>query len=105
MTAPAIATGWASRIATAWRATIDGVFEVGRLLAEAKVALPHGAFEAMVENDLPFKPSAAQRLMAVARDERLANPAHAQLLPPHWMTLYELSKPADDVFEAKLANA
>ncbi len=71
---------------------------------EAKFALPHGDFERTIESELPFKPSTAQRLMIVARDDRLSNAAHAQHLPPHWRTLYELTKLPDDVFEAKLAD-
>lgn len=52
----------------------------------------------MVENELVFNPSTARRLMAVARDERLANRAHAHVLPPSWFTLYELTKLDDDAF-------
>jgi hypothetical protein len=37
----------------------------------------------MIEGALQFKASTAQRLMKIAADERLANPAHVQLLPPH----------------------
>ena len=32
--------------------------------------------------------------MAIAGDERLSNPTHGSLLPPSWMTLYELAKVA-----------
>ena len=95
---------WAARIESAWRSAVTGVMETGRLLAEAKAALPHGAFTAMIEADLPFKPSTAQRLMRIAADERLSNPAHVQHLPPHWGTLYELTKLPDDEFAAKLKS-
>jgi hypothetical protein len=55
--------------------------------------------------------------MAVADDSRLANVTHVQHLPPHWGTLYELTKlpsafffPATDVgavrgFRRALAGA
>jgi hypothetical protein len=66
----------------AWRSSLSGILEAGRLIAEAKAALPHGEFMAMVENDLPFKPSTAQRHMKIASDERLSNAAHVQHLPP-----------------------
>jgi N6-adenosine-specific RNA methylase IME4 len=95
---------WADRIAAAGRSTIDGILAVGRLLSEAKAQLPRGEFEAMIGRDLPFKPSTAQRLMKIAADERLSNPAHVQLLPPHWGTLYELSKLDDARFAAKLKS-
>lgn len=95
---------WGDRIAAAWRKTVEGFLEAGRLIAEAKAALPHGEFLAMIEHDLPFKPSTAQRLMKIAADKRLSNAAHVQLLPPHWGTLYELTKLDDKRFEQKLAS-
>lgn len=98
------ASEWTGRIAMAWRSSINGIIETGRLLCEAKHALPHGAFEAMIDSDLPFKSRTAQMLMAVARDERLTNTQHVSLLPPSWGTLYELTKLPDDVFAAKLAD-
>ncbi len=42
--------------------------------------------------------------MTISRDERLSNGAHAHVLPPHWGTLYELTRLPDDVFEAKIAD-
>jgi N6-adenosine-specific RNA methylase IME4 len=102
----ALATGrelWAERITAAWRSTVEGIFAVGRLLSEAKDELAHGDFEAMIEADLPFKPSTARRLMIISSDERLSNRAHVHALPPHWGTLYELTKLPDNVFHAKLA--
>jgi hypothetical protein len=58
---------------------------------DAKANTVHGDFQRMLENDLDFKPRVAQRLMAVAKDERLTNPTHASLLPQAWTTLYELT--------------
>jgi hypothetical protein len=40
--------------------------------------------------------------MAIAADSRLSNPAHVQHLPPHWGTLYELTRLDDATFEAQL---
>lgn len=95
-----VAAQWVARITAAWNKTFEGVIEAGQLLVEAKGALPHGAFTAMVEAELPFRASTAQRLMMVARDERLANPAHAQFLPSSWTTLYELTKLSYEAFES-----
>ena len=93
---------WAERITEAWQSTLHGILETGRLLIAAKEGpdrLPHGEFEQMVATDLPFGASTAQRLMAVARDHRLSKAAHVQLLPPHWGTLYEITKlPDRDAF-------
>jgi hypothetical protein len=95
---------WATRISERWRASIEAIIDVGRLLGEAKVSLPHGAFGSMIENDLPFSASTAQRLMAIARDPRLSNPAHVQLLPASWGTLYELTKLSDEEFAEAIEN-
>jgi N6-adenosine-specific RNA methylase IME4 len=95
---------WAQQITAAWQSSLHGIFETGRLLAAAKAELPHGSFLRMISAELPFKPATAQRLMKIAADERLTNAAHAQLLPPSWMTLYELTKLPTPVFEAKLAS-
>jgi hypothetical protein len=46
----------------------------------------------MIEAELPFCDSTARRLMMIARDPRLADRAHVHVLPPHWATLYELTK-------------
>jgi hypothetical protein len=58
----------------------------------------------MVEHELPFGSSTAERLMAIAHDRRLTNPAHGQHLPPHWRTLYELARLSDKVFAARIAD-
>ncbi len=89
---------WAVRIVGALRQSVEAILEAGRLLTEAKAALPHGAFTAMIETDLPFGARTAQRLMVIAADPRLADPTHVSLLPPHWGTLYELTKLTDDEF-------
>jgi hypothetical protein len=49
-------TVWAGDISAAWQSSLDGVVKTGRLLTEAKDQLPHGEFETIVENLLPFGP-------------------------------------------------
>jgi hypothetical protein len=58
------------------------------LLIEAKAALDRGEWQSL---KLPFSSTTAQRLMLIARNQRLANPANLPLLPPHWTTLYDLA--------------
>jgi N6-adenosine-specific RNA methylase IME4 len=94
---------WAARIEAAWRKSVEAFLETGALLVEAKAALRHGAFLAMIESDLPFGARMAQMLMAIARNPRLVNAKHISLLPPHVGTLYQLTKLSDQQFEAKLA--
>ena len=71
---------WAARITAATRKTVEAMIETGRLLLEAKESLGHGEFLAMVRADLPFGPRTAQRLMGIARNQRLANASIRSLL-------------------------
>lgn len=98
------AADFAARITTTYRRSVEAIIETGRLIAEAKLALDHGEFLSMVANDLPFGASTAARLMKVAADERLSNPAHVQHLPASWGTLYEISKLSPAQFDARIAD-
>jgi N6-adenosine-specific RNA methylase IME4 len=102
--AGASAQVWASHITTCWRASFEGILETGHLLIAAKEALEHGEFEKMIRSELPFKTNTAQRLMAIARDERISNTANSPLLPPVWTTLYDLTKLDDDKFEERVKD-
>jgi hypothetical protein len=90
---------WAKRIRSAHTKTVAAILKLGRTLLAAKKALPHGEFLKMIKHDLPFTPSTAQRLMAIAADPKIANAARAQLLPRAWSTLYELTKVPEPAFE------
>lgn len=96
MTAPLDAGGWpandlteqwAGKITQAWRETVDGIFRVGDLLIAAK-ADPTCRFD---ELDLPFELRTAQRLIVIAKDQRLRAATHVSL-PASWGTLYELTR-------------
>jgi hypothetical protein len=66
--------------------------------------LDYGEFLKMIEHDLPFTASTAQRLMKIAADPRMTNAARAQLLPSAWGTLYELTKLPTETFEQAAAS-
>jgi hypothetical protein len=99
---------WTEQIVAAWRSSIEKVFECGRLLIAAKADLKakrkHGEFEKMINHSLPFGPRTAERLIMIARDQRLTNPTHASLLPQSWMTLYALTRLSDDEFASAVAD-
>lgn len=95
---------WSNRINSAVRKTAESIIDIGHLLTEAKAALPHGEWLSMIEEDLPFTPSTAQRLKKIAADERLTNAARVQYLPPAWGTLYELTKLDDRDFDTVAAR-
>jgi hypothetical protein len=89
----------ADRINAAWRQSATQIIEAGRLLLEAKDALPHGDFERMIKRELDFVPQTARKLMAIASDQRILNRAHGRALPDHWTTLYELTQLDDAALE------
>ena len=102
--APAAAGEWPKKISRAWHRQLTAIFTTGRLLIEAKAALPHGSFISMIEAELPFKARTAQMLMVIASDQRLLDANHGSHLPPSWRTLFELTKVSDEAFAAGIAD-
>jgi len=92
----------AERICDAWNKSREGIIEAGRLLIDAKAAIPHGEFAEMIAQELPFSHQTANKLMAIAKDERLQDPAHVRNLPISWGSLYEITKLKDDQFDRAL---
>ena len=70
--------------------------ETGKLLIEAKKALPHGEYQQMVKTELSFHKSVAHKLRTIAQDKRVQRYANRILLPPHYRTVYELILVEDD---------
>ncbi len=92
---------WAKKIVDKWQQSVQCIIDVGALLSKAKEDLPHGAFEKMVDGDLPFGPRSARMLMQIAEHPVISNRKHASDLPASWATLYELTR----VPEAPLRKA
>ncbi len=95
---------WAIKITTAWQKTVNGIFEVCRLLVAARAALKdgeHGKFKALIR-ELPFGYRTAYMLIAIAEDKRLVN--HGSKLPPSWRTLYELTRLDEAEFKFAIAH-
>ena len=93
---------WAGRINTAWNKTLAGILETAQLLIDAKESpdkLAHGEFLAMINSDLRFGRSTANKLMTIGRDPRMTNADFTPHLPPSWGTLHELTKLSDEQFE------
>ena len=82
---------YASDIASTWGKALICVMETGRLLVQAKANLPHGDYQAMIERELPFSPSTARKLVAVAEHPKLADRSIWNDLPSAWTVLYSLS--------------
>jgi hypothetical protein len=90
VTFPELETVYANRFNAAWRVAVGSIIEAGRILAEAKEALP-GRFVGFVQSRLGMHPTTAQRLMAIAADAWITDAAHVLHLPPSWGTLYQIS--------------
>jgi len=95
---------WAQSIRAKYARSVEAVIEVGREIIDAKAALPHGEFEAMVCRDLPFKERAARMYMAVARNKRLLDLEVRPILPTALTTLHAIAQLDQDVFDAMLAD-
>ena len=96
-------TEWATRIGSRWQEACAGMreatFQIGHDLIQSKKELDHGEFIAMIESDLPFGKRSAQMFKAIAEDDRLSKAKSISLLPPHWGTLYKISRFDDESLE------
>jgi hypothetical protein len=81
---------------------VENIMERGRLLSEAKDELERGSFEAMVKRH--FNLSYARKLRIIAAHPIVSNRSHANALPPHPETLYQLTKLPTEVLQEKLKD-
>jgi N6-adenosine-specific RNA methylase IME4 len=102
---------WTVRLNKEWSklrdTAVEGFFQLGRSLVEARAQLERGEWIRMVEGDLEFNQRVAQRLMRIATwsEEKRINDTFkpiSGLLPPDYNTidmLARLDKIAPDIFE------
>ena len=81
---------------------VENIMERGRLLIEAADELERGSYEATVKRH--FDLSYARKLRIIAAHPVLSHRSHANALPPHPETLYQLSKLPEDALRAKLKD-
>lgn len=94
---------YGQHLRAAYGQTVEGVFQVGRELLQAKEELPHGEFEAMVEKDLPFSVRAAHCYMVISKSANFQNMNNVQILPSELDTLYMLQRLDPATFNAAVA--
>lgn len=92
------------RVHAAQKKTLEGIFELGTILVEAKQRIDHGRWIPWLEI-AGLGRSTAERLMRIATDDklhnlRIANAAHAPHLPPSRETLYQLTRLSETEFGA-----
>lgn len=100
-----LATGaeeWAPRITASWQKLVSAIIDTGPLLLQAKADMPHGSFQKMIEQDLPFGPRTARMLMAIASHPVLQNGNNVAVLPPSWGTQAVLSQIPEDAFRVHI---
>lgn len=93
-----VAEEWGARILSAWQRSAEAIIVTGKLLMEAKNHVEHGEWLPMLEQ-IGFHNRKAQRLMEIARDERLLNPSILTLLPDRWTKIHDLHLLEDDALE------
>lgn len=88
------------------------VIRTGRALIVAKSAVAHGNWHRMfadcknhrLPEHFPFSQDKAQRMMNIAQNRVLSNPAYERLLPPSIRTMDELGRVPEDVLEQAITN-
>lgn len=93
---------YAREIAARWGEARDRFLTIGRYLIQAKATLPHGEFEDMVRNDLPFEVGVAFQLRAVAEAVDSGKITLAEL-PRTYSVAYQIATLADE--QLQLARA
>lgn len=94
---------WVERIKAAIRKSFAGTMEAGRVLIDAKAALPHGAWLEAVKKAHLDKRS-AQVWMRVARNPRFANASRDSLLPASPVTLDAIARLPEGLYQSLLAQ-
>lgn len=87
---------FAADIRREWSNALEATVAIGRRLNEARATLPHGDYEAMVANDLPFSPATARKLRECAE---LVDSGKVPLdrLPEAYSTVYAIATLPDEV--------
>ncbi len=95
---------YADEISRLWSEAQDRFLKIGRYLVRAKAALPHGSFEAMIADELPFGRHVAWQLRTVATavdGGRLVEDD----LPNSYATAFKLASLDDELLDrAKAEN-
>jgi hypothetical protein len=96
---PLLVSDYAERITSAWHKSVDSVFEMSRLCAEADQRLDDDDKKELIAR-LPFDRTRFVKLTKIGRDQRLQEPQIRPLLPDHHTILYELAGLTDDELKA-----
>jgi len=93
---------WAALVRADLGHAVAGFVAAGKHLKQAKAQMKHGEWLPWIERELPITERTVQRLIEIGDHAALANPTHAPYLPPHWYTLFELSRLDPMLLEAAI---
>lgn len=95
---------YSKEIARLWAEAQDRFLKIGRYLVRAKERLPHGSYEAMIADELPFGRHVAWQLRTVALAVD-GGRLEEERLPHSYATAFKLATLDDDMLEiAKKEN-
>jgi hypothetical protein len=92
-----------AEITSLWRDAQERFLQIGRYLFQAKVRLPHGEYQNMVEADLPFGIKIAHQLRSVAEAVERGRLADWEL-PGSYSTAYHLTTLSDTELQTAREN-
>ena len=81
---------YVATVTALWSRARDCFVAIGRALEQAKARLPHGEFERMITNDLPFNKSVAHQIRVAAAAVSSGRLPGRQL-PGNYTTIYHLA--------------
>jgi hypothetical protein len=92
-------SSYVEEIARLWAEAQDRFLKIGRYLVRAKERLPHGSYEAMLADELPFGRHVAWQLRTVALAVDRGR-LEEERLPQSYATAFKLATLDDDMLEA-----
>jgi hypothetical protein len=94
---------YATEINALWKQAQNAFLRIGHYLELAKERLPHGEFEQMIANELPFDKRTAFMIRAASKAVRSGR-LPAERLPPNYSVIYQLATLDDDKLKAAEAE-
>ena len=93
-----------SKIGQSWKKTTDAILDTAELLYEYRTSSQFDQIRKKLDEQNIIKDSVQKFLLGIAQNKALMNKQYREYLPPHYNTLYHLSKIKSDVLEPLLIN-
>lgn len=93
---------WAEIIRSKWQDNVKSIFAVALDIETSHEELGPAMWLKMMRDELKWSKQTGYKLLAIARDDKLAEVAHERL-PASWQTLFELTRLTPEQFETGLS--